>query len=130
MIIPNILMASNGDRLQEITRKLGIIIEHTERNKQHTVYCLLYPYGTTRVDSMILTFRDPDLTWYKKLQKRQKTIEEQAQLTKQTSEKQTSRKASIRKTFGDSQREKKRDNAFAEVKYSVDFKRSKNWQPL
>ena len=125
-------MASNGDRLQEITRKLDVILAHTgtERNKQHTVCCLLYPYGTTRVDSMIWTFPDPDLTWYKKLQKRQKTIEEQAQLTKQTSEKQTSRKASIRKTFGDSQREKKRDNAFAEVKNSVHFKRSKNLQPL
>jgi len=51
----------------------------------------------------------------KKLEKRQKTLEEQTQLSRQTSE----RKTSLRKTFGDSQREKKRDNAFAEVKISL-----------
>ena len=53
----------------------------------------------------------------KKLQKRQKTLEEQAQLSRQTSE----RKTSLRKTFGDSQRDKKRDNAFAEVKIAFKF---------
>ena len=48
-----------------------------------------------------------------KLDKRQKTLEEQAKLSRQSSARE--KKNSLRKTFGDIKREQTRDTAFAEV---------------
>ena len=109
-------MVSHCDRLQEIPRKFKIM--SAIPNVQNVTCMIQYPYNQYSIVVPILMSWVLVITCFnKKLQKRQKTIEEQDKLNRQTSE----RKTSLRKTFGDSQREKKRDNAFAEVKKSVFF---------